>query len=176
MSGFVNAKSISMKNVLIPTDFTIKSLNQVKHAVALLPENYLNITLFHVLQTSDSIGDLLLFSKRRLRYYDQISDDFNEACEILKNKYRTQISRLHTTFLFGSSAAVFSNFLEGNHIDLVFLPVDYTFRQFTRESIDPVKMIRRSSCKIVEVELGRKAKKEEMAPAVLSDLLAEFSS
>ena len=47
--------------ILIPTDFTLQSLNIIKNAAARFAEERLKIVLFHALHTPGDIQDLLFF-------------------------------------------------------------------------------------------------------------------
>ena len=75
-----------MKTVLIPTDFSIESLNTVKGALKQCEGENTNLILVYGVYLSDSITDLLFFSKPKYLSTLQ-SEKFTQACEILKNKY-----------------------------------------------------------------------------------------
>ncbi|HEY0610546.1 MAG TPA: hypothetical protein VGD35_12840, partial [Chitinophaga sp.] len=64
-----------MKNILIPTDFSIRSLDLVKAAVHAGINEPMNILLVHCFKMSDNIQELMMLS-RRMKDYEHISDEF----------------------------------------------------------------------------------------------------
>ena len=109
------------KKILIPTDFSVQSLNILK---SILSNNSsktrLDIILIHGFRLSDSIMDLLFYSK-----HQQISalttSEFKEACGVIKNKYDSQINSLTIELFSGFNVSAFNNYLEANKIDEIFI-------------------------------------------------------
>jgi hypothetical protein len=133
-----------MKKILIPTDFSIKSLNVVHSVVAHFNEP-IEVILFHAVYIGDSISDLLFAGRKVTK--DYTTPDYNEACEILKNKYASSISRIRTVFFYGSTVAVFNNFLEGNNIDSIVINSGHEYQLKHKHSIDPLPLIHKSRIK-----------------------------
>lgn len=109
------------KTILIPTDFTVQSLNILKSVLSNNEaENTFDVILLHGLTLSDSIRDLLFFSK-----YKQIESlttpEFEEAYEVIKNKYDSQISSLRIDLFTGYNVSAFNNYLEGNRVSEIFV-------------------------------------------------------
>ena len=107
-----------MKHILIPTDFSIDSLNTVHAAIANYGEEKLKITLFHLLTMSSDISELM-FPSMRNKHHQMISDDFHEACEILQNRYHSKVHSLRIKFGFGDTVSYLRNFIEGAKVDLI---------------------------------------------------------
>lgn len=108
------------KTILIPTDFSVQSLNVLKSILSANSSQIkFDIILMHGFNLSDSIMDLLFYSK-----YQQInaltSSEFNEACEVIKNKYDSQISSLKIDLFSGYTISSFNNYIEINKIEEVF--------------------------------------------------------
>lgn len=139
------------KTVLIPTDFTVQSLNVLKSVLSTNASNIkLDIILLHGLSLSDSIRDLLFSSK-----YQQIESlttpEFEEACEVIKNKFDSQISSLRIDLFTGYNVAAFNNYLEGNRVADIYVsdkkPV------FTnKKSFDLSRFIEKSAANVVTVD------------------------
>lgn len=125
-----------MKNILIPTDFTIKSLKLINAVVEQYSEQSLKIYLVHALEQDTSISGLLFFKKRSKAHF-MYSESFLEACEMLKNKYHSTIQNIQIEFYFGQSNAYKRNFLEARNIDVVILPINYQFEKCSEDSICP---------------------------------------
>src|SRR4051812_4045176 len=98
-------------NILIPTDFSLATLSTVNTLLAKHPEQKFNITLVHFLQLSDSITELLML-KRRSREYLHIGSEFEDRLTYLRQQYPQQIGVLYAEFFYGSTVAVFKNYLE----------------------------------------------------------------
>lgn len=156
-----------MKHILIPTDFSIRSLRVVHHVVERFGAGEpLNIVMMHALHMPGSIMDLMMLS-RRSSHYDLITDDYKEASEILKNKYGSAIRSLKTEFLIGRSNGVFRNFLLYHNIDAIVCPADFNFRKASPNSYDPAALIRKSNYPVHHVSLK---KKERMLVSAMSEL------
>lgn len=143
-----------MRNVLIPTDFTVQSLDLVVAAAQKYEGEQLNITLMHALAMPDSIMDLILLSRNNDRY-KLITKEFESACTILKNRYASVIHRISVRFMHGSTKAVFSNFVEASQASLFIYPVDYSFKPAGANSIDISHMFKYVQCEKMAVELDK---------------------
>jgi hypothetical protein len=156
-----------MKHILIPTDFSIRSLRVVHHVVDRFGANGpLDIVMMHALQMPGSIMDLMMLS-RRSAHYDLITEDYREACEIIKNKYASSIQSLKTEFLMGNSNGVFRNFLLYHNIDAIVCPAGEGFRKAGNNSYDPAVLIRKSKYPVFHVPLK---KKERTLVSAMSEL------
>ncbi|GEC78385.1 hypothetical protein [Flavobacterium aquatile] len=139
------------KTVLIPTDFTVQSLNILKSVLSTNESNVkLDIILLHGLSLNDSIRDLLFSSK-----YQQIESlttpEFEEACEVIKNKFDSQISSLRIDLFTGYNVAAFNNYLEGNRV--VDIYVSDKKPVFTnKKSFDLSRFIEKSSANVITVD------------------------
>lgn len=128
-----------MKHILIPTDFTIKSLKLINAAVEQFKGATLKIYLVHAVDADTSIAGLTFFKKRSRSLFSN-PDSFLEACEMLKNKYGSTIANIHVEFYFGQSNIYKKNFLEARNIDTIFLPLNYKFEQCYGDSRDPFEV------------------------------------
>jgi len=135
-------------NIIIPSDFTLSSLNIIPVLAERYPKQKLNVSLVHFLQLSDSISDLLLLS-RRSREYELISDEFYTGCTMLKNDYADQIENIIPDFFYGNTVAVFKNYLEEKETELIAMPENHNYARLTSNSFDPTILMQRSGYKIV---------------------------
>jgi hypothetical protein len=130
-------------NILIPTDFTIESLNLFKTAAQLMEGGKANIVFFHAMVLENSIFELLFFSPQKC-LEELISKEFMDGCRIISNKYSSKISDFRFELFTGSGRRSFSNFLVGNEIDQVVIPEDYQFKRPHKGSVDPVPFLKNS--------------------------------
>lgn len=139
------------KTILFPTDFTIESLNLVKSVLSRLNESCkYDIILLHGLHASDSITDLLFFSKSRV-IGSLTSPEFEDACGIIKNKFSSHINSMRKDIFNGVTQASFDNYAEANKIEAAFVPAKYS-PVLGKKSFDIIPFIKRSSVQINEVE------------------------
>jgi hypothetical protein len=156
------------KTVLIPTDFSISSLNIVKNYLKGQPADVkLNIILLHGLHQTDSITSLLFYSKSRM--LDELtSKEFNEGCHVLKNKYASQIRSIRKDVFSGFTQAAFNNYAVANRIDEVCIPILYNPQFKNKNSFDLLPYIKASNLPIqtigstVDVPMPEKGKVAEL--------------
>lgn len=143
------------KNILIPTDFSVESLNVVRSFLHEAQAGYkYNIVLVYGAYLNDSISDLLFFSRSRM--IDSFCDkSFDDACDIIKNKYASQVEMIRKDIFTGRGQAAFEHYLEANHIDEAYIPGNYTLQLKKNGSFDTVPLIRASRLNIREVNWKR---------------------
>lgn len=143
-----------MQNILIPTDFTVRSLKLITAATKHFEGKQLQIHLIHALEPDDSISGLL-FMNKRLKVSSLYDETFLQACEILKNKHASVIHKITVAFYLGASKSYRSNFLNARKIDAIILPTDYKFKNDTSpDSVDPIKLWRKSDVPVIEVSIA----------------------
>ena len=158
-----------MKNVIIPTDFSIKSLKLIHAAVDRFGEATLNITLVHALTPDHSISGLLMLNKR-LDVSKLLSEEFNAACEVIRNKYGATIHKLKTECYYGTSRHYMRSFLEARQTDAIILPADYEFKKAVKASTDIVPELASAGYPVF-YETLRTAGQQVAEEASLSELL-----
>lgn len=159
-----------MKNILIPTDFSIKSLKLAGAAVRRYESEKLNIILAHALQSDNSISGLLMLHKRQV-IHKIYTDEFMEACEIVKNKYNSNIERIKVEFYYGSTKAYLNNFLDARSIDAIILANDYALRLPSADSVDMRSMLEKTKYLIHYESILKEGHKTAVEEPSISELL-----
>lgn len=113
-----------MKHVLIPTDFSIGSLQPVPAALQHFPGAPVRITLLHLLEPPDSIGELLFRAARREPAH-LAGPEFRQACAVIRNRYGSRLTDLRTDIRYGSTAAYVRHLLESLEADAIALDPAY---------------------------------------------------
>ncbi len=130
------------KTILIPTDFSVQSLNILK---SILGNNSsktkFDIILIHGFRLSDSIMDLLFYSKHQ-QINTLTTSEFKEACGVIKNKYDSQINSLTIDLFTGFNVSSFNNYLEANKIEEIFVS-DKEMTLTNKSSFDLSKYIKK---------------------------------
>ncbi len=139
------------KTILLPTDFSIESLRLLKEAITHVEIGSINIVFLHCIHLSDSIVDLLFFSKKEL-IESLLNKDFNDACKIIRNKYTHKINSARVEIFTGTTQQAFNNFLEGNQVDEIIIPKNHVFKLVNKKSFSPDSYIRNAGLPITEME------------------------
>jgi hypothetical protein len=141
------------KTILIPTDFTVNSLNVLK---SILVNNQgkqtFDILLVHGISLSDSIRDLLFYSKAK-QVESLTNPEFEEACEVIKNKFDSQISSLRIDLFTGYNLSAFENYLEGNKVEQIFTS-DSKSVLSNKNSFDLSRFIDKCSVQVTKIDSG----------------------
>jgi len=143
-----------MKNILIPTDFSLRSLDMVKAAVNSIQLHApMNILLVHFFKMSDNIQELMMLS-RRMKDYEHISEEYRNMMAQLQKQYPARINSIRVECFYGSTLAVFKNFLYGNGITMIAYDEHYRFAKVNKNSIDPLNIIKKSGCTLLPLNTG----------------------
>lgn len=159
-----------MKNVLIPTDFSIKSLKLINAAVERFKNEQLNIVLVHALEPDNSISGLLMLNKR-LRVHELYTAEFREACEVMRNKYASVIGKIVVEFYYGTTRQYRNNFIEGRSISAVLFPADYKLALPSSASVDMKSLFGKGDFPVYFEKILSTKKKVTVEEASLSELL-----
>ncbi|SHK83491.1 hypothetical protein SAMN05444266_101304 [Chitinophaga jiangningensis] len=157
-----------MKNVLIPTDFSIRSLGYVHNVVSQYPDELVNVIFMHALRMPDSIFDLVTFT-RNSRHIELITADFKDGCEIIRNKYASSIHQLKVEFFHGDTGVAFKNFCLANNIDVIVEPSDLEYNAPSKRSYNPGKLIKKA--KLPKLAATLPGSRKVVVKATISSLL-----
>lgn len=116
--------------ILVPTDFSVRSLNLLKSAF----ENYefkngqrVEVILICGYNPGDSIQNLLFFSKKHLISRLQ-RPEFNQACKLIKSRYESLIDSISIELLSSSNANYIKNYLESRNFPTVLAPKNFNWK------------------------------------------------
>ncbi len=138
-----------MKNVLIPTDFTLNSLAHVSAAVKAI-RGKCSIILFHAFDMPESLIDAMHRSGIK-GHSNLITEELRLRCRKIKFE-NPSIADISFKIMYGTTIMAFRNYAEGNDIDFIYLPEGYTYKAVVRDSVDPTKWFKKSGIKIVQVQ------------------------
>jgi hypothetical protein len=138
-----------MKTILIPTDFSQRSLDCIPSLSLQYDTQKVSFVFVHMFKLSDSIGDLLMLS-RRSREFENISDDFYNRCTTYKTQLKN-IEAIKIEFFYGSTISMFRNFLENHEVDCVLNPDECSYTKINKSSIDPLTLIEKSNLPMINV-------------------------
>lgn len=136
-----------MTNVLIPTDFSVASLQMAGQAINALDLKNANIILFHAFNTP-SLGIEMLGASRK-PYADLFNDIFRHNCKLFREQHPKAVQKIFIKFMNGDSPALFRNFIDANEIDLIYCPEDYQFVPVHNLSVDPRPLFKKCGIEVV---------------------------
>lgn len=160
------------KKILIPTDFSIESLNVLKTFLQkdTTQEQY-DVVLSCGYYLSESITDLLFFSKYKiLRGLN--TDAFMDAVSIIQNKYANALRSVNVDLFTGTSQAGFDDYLEGHKIDAIVYAANARFNPVIKKSFDLKKHIIKTERPKVSIDY----KILPNHPSDLNDISALFNT
>jgi hypothetical protein len=159
-----------MKNILIPTDFNIKSLKLINKAVERFQSEELNIILVHALEPDHSISGLLMLNKR-LDVHQLYTNEFVSACEVLRNKYASVVRKIKIEFYYGSTKAYRNNFLSARGIDAILFAEDYELNPPSAASQNQLKLWATCDCPVFYEKIQFKREHAPLEESSISELL-----
>ena len=144
----------TMRNVLVPTDFSAASLELVEKTAQALAGESLHIVLFHAFDIPFFVSDIV--RSPTLPYQDLLTEPFRQACCTVKHLFPKTIRSIAVRHLHGNSNAVFRNFADANDIDLIVYPEYYVFQPVHTGSVNPHGMFMKAGIPLLRTFLPRK--------------------
>ncbi len=132
-----------IKKILVPTDFTGKSIDILTDYLLSNPTTKVNVTFFCGIKLSDSITDLLLLS-RRTKEIEIVPKSFKNCCKCILEEFN-MVENLRIEFFYGHTMALFRNFLDANRIDEIVYDPKLVLEKLNKSSLDLIDII--NKCK-----------------------------
>ena len=151
-----------MRNVLIPTDFSVASLDLADKTAQTLEGESLNIILFHAFEIPFFVSDVFDI-RDKLPYADLVTEAFRNACKRVKLQHPKTIRSIVIRHQYGNTAAVFRNFADANDIDLIVCPDFYVFRSVHPGSVNPVPLFQKGGIPLIKEFKPKRKAAEELA-------------
>lgn len=127
------------RTILIPTDLSVNSLKTLKFALNESPSSDLDIILMFAHTPSSGISDLLFYSPQKtLRALRNQS--FNDALEVLRNRYEHKVRSLRVELFHGRTNSAFTDFVQIHRVDEIHVPADHV-RLNHPQGFDPMPQI-----------------------------------
>ena len=104
-----------MKRVLIPTDFSIKSLQLLDYAILNYPNEQLSLVLVSGYRIKESLWDMRNFSEQR-EINKLCSEEFTKSKRTFLREHRDVVDRLSIHLFSGHNMFAFKNFLKQNDL------------------------------------------------------------
>ncbi|MFY9308477.1 MAG: hypothetical protein WAQ28_05425 [Bacteroidia bacterium] len=138
------------KTILVPTDFHVASLNTLKLVLENTQTEQVYVILVYSEYLNTSITDLLFYSPYRI-INSRISNEFNEALQILKNRFRGTITDITIKVFHEPNRKMLKRFIETHNVEEIFIPKTYKLKTH-KCSFDLVPIIKNTSLPFYEIE------------------------
>ena len=139
-----------MKTVVIPSDFSIESI-QVAETIVRDSKEEVRIIFTHLFHVADDIQDLL-FSNYRKKEYEFVSETFRNECKILEDLYSENLKSIKIEFFYGSRLASFKNFLDYNEADCIAYSESYGIPKLSKSSLDALPVIKKCGLPLINAD------------------------
>ena len=130
-----------MKKILVPTDFTGKSMDVLSDYLLQKRQQEVEVLFFNGIKLSDSITDLLLLS-RRTKEIEMVPKSFESYCKCIQEEFN-MVKKVQFEFFYGNTMALFRNFLLANQIDEIVYDPQLKLTKLSKSSLDLVDIIKR---------------------------------
>jgi len=143
-----------VKKIIVPIDFSVKSLTLVKEVIESAPSDQLfEIILLHGVYAPTSITDLLFHHPSK--YIKQLeTEEFNEACGMLKNKFQSRIKAMYIDVINSDNKLYFQNYIHKNQVDEIFIPKGIELNFKGKYSFNLIPLLKKARITITEIQLA----------------------
>lgn len=142
-----------MKNVLIPTDLTVESLQLVEYAVLNFPQTKLNVLLVVGCNLPDTRWGVTHFNpKEYVRTH--LSAEFIAAKRRLLLEHGNSIENISFELFLGINLFAFQNFIEQLGVEDAVVPQGVFLHYPNGKWFDTTKFIRKKVKNVVEAPVG----------------------
>jgi hypothetical protein len=137
------------KNILIPIDFCVASLNTLKLVLESNKTQDIFANLIYSEYSSDSEMDLLFYSPSKI-INKNLTGEFKEALEILKNRY-SSLKHVAIKLFHGNNLNYLENFLSANKIQEIYLPKTYQLKLVNR-AFNSISLLKKAPLVVNEID------------------------
>lgn len=114
------------RRILIPTDFSLTSLQVVLAYLEQTDEQQVEIVLTCGVDLGNSITALLSFDKDY--YLDKMQgEDFIKGCEVIRSRYKNKLVEIYSDLMISRNSRYIINYLKGNQITDLILSEQYHY-------------------------------------------------
>lgn len=110
-----------MKKILIPTDFTVESLQLVEYATLNYPNSNLDVILIAGYQLPHSYWGIRHFNEKE-QVHSQVSNQFIDTKRRLELEHSDTINRISIRLFTGANSLAFQNFIEDLDVQDAIVP------------------------------------------------------
>lgn len=144
----------TMKKILIPTDFSVDSLQLVEYAILNNPNTKLHIVFVAGHRLPETRWGLTHFRKRE-EVSRQCTDDFITAKRSLVLEHKKNIEIISFELFTGKNSFAFQNFLEQLDANDTIIPKEKSLHCRNRRWFDTTRFLKKNVNNVTEVPVER---------------------
>jgi len=160
----------AVKKVLIPTDFSVKSLNLLLEFLKQTTSDKYEVILGHGYDVSNSFSEMLFYSEHRI-LTKLLTREFRESCHLIENTYKSRLHKFRFSILTGNGKRYVRNYIEANKIDIVVYSKGYRMKFRSGSSFDLQPYLKDSKVEVMTIEHSQKVVPELENTEQLADIL-----
>ena len=145
----------TMRKILIPTDFTVESLQLIEYAVLNYPDSNLNIKLIAGYRLPDNRWGITHFNER-VQIKKQCTDGFEKAKQRMLREHKNNIKTISFQLFTGVNSFAFENFLEQINAEDAIVPQKNALYCPSSKWFDTTKFIKKNVKNVIEVPIELK--------------------
>lgn len=142
-----------MKRVLIPTDFTVESLQLIEYAILNFPKTKLDIILLYGFKLPETRWGLIHYFPRR-EINSLTSQSYAHAKNVLVREHSDAIQRLSIELFTGCNSLAFQNFTEMLEVRDAIVPTGNFLDFNNNKCFDPTRFIKKNIENVIEIPMG----------------------
>ena len=141
-----------MMKLIVPTDFTVKSLQAVRAAMQVFPDEQLQIVLLHLMRISNDPLELMMQPRER-PYLRLFTETYRNEVEHIRRHSDGQIDSIYTDFLYMGIDRLLHDYVERHNIDAVVLAKGLVLTKPTPYSLDAGSVLQKAKVPVLQPEL-----------------------
>lgn len=154
-----------IKTILVPIDFTVKSLYTLKLALSEASNTSFRVVLLYGESPSDSITEMLFFRRERL-IDRRKTKEFMDALEIIKNRFESKINSIAFELITVDSKVALNHILEDQRIEHIYVPENYKLK-LKGNSFDTIPKLLKTDVPVTKISF-------EQSHSLISDLIQQY--
>lgn len=148
-----------MRKILIPTDFSIKSLELMKSVVEFYPNEMTNVMLMYPYRVPIWDPELYRFSEKKV-INELTNDSFHRTKNSIVNENYLHINSAEIELLIGTNSFAFQNFRDQHQIHNAIIPAE-NFLNFSEScTFNPISLIEKNIANIHRINSLKDSKVE----------------
>ncbi len=141
-----------MRKIIIPTDFTVASLQLIEFAVLNFPNDKLDIRLIAGYRLPDSRWAITHFSERE-QLHKEFSEDFIDFKRRLEKEHKDTIGSISFEVFTGVNSFAFQNFIEQIEAEDAIVPTIKALKCTGKKWFDATNFIKKNLKNVIEVPI-----------------------
>ncbi len=139
-----------MKRILIPTDFTVESLQLIEYAILNFPKTKLEIVLVYGFRLPDTRWGLTHFSQLR-ETNKLVTEEYAKAKNMFVREHGDVIERIRFELFTGSNSFAFQNFVEKLDVKDAIVPKGEFLHFNNSKCFDSTRFIKKNIDNVIEI-------------------------